>query len=173
MSKHSLETKLAAVNAYLDGSKSLRDIAQKFNVSKTTFHRWVAKYQEHGLAGFQQTCTNYSVAFKMDVINYINEMGASIEEATAKFNASSSGTVWNWKHTFETQGIDALQPKKKGRPSMKKDNKKETKKQAPVEGSIKTLQAEVEHLRMENAYLKKLNALVQNKEKSPKKTKRK
>lgn len=173
MSKHSLETKLAAVNAYLDGSESLRDIAQKFNVSKTTFHRWIARYQEHGVAGFQQTCTNYSVGFKMDVINYINKMGASIEEATVKFNVSSSGIVRSWKNTFETQGIDALQPKKKERPSMKKENKKETKKQASAEESVEALQAEVEHLRMENAYLKKLNTLVQNKEKSPNKTKHK
>ncbi len=43
----------------------------------------------------------------------------------------------------------------------------------PVEGSVEALQKEVERLRMENAYLKKLNALVQNKEKSPNKTRRK
>ena len=51
--------------------------------------------------------------------------------------------------------------------------KKESKKNKPAEGSIEALQAEIERLRMENAYLKKLNALVQNKEKSPNKTKRK
>lgn len=42
-----------------------------------------------------------------------------------------------------------------------------------VESSIEALQAENERLRMENVYLKKLNALVQNKEKSRNKTKRK
>ena len=47
------------------------------------------------------------------------------------------------------------------------------KKQAPAEGSVEALQAEVRTFTMENAYLKKLNALVQNKEKSPNKTKRK
>lgn len=64
--------------------------------------------------------------------------------------------------------IDALNPKKKGRPSMK-----EEKKPRPVEGSVDAPQAEVERLRMENAYLIKLNTLVQSKEKSRSKTKRK
>ena len=120
------------------------------------------------MAAFQGTYTNYSVEFKMDVINYINEMGASIEEATTVFNIPASGTVWNWVHLFETQGIDALQRKMKGRPSMKK----EIKKTQPVEGSQEALLAEIERLRMENAYLKKLNALVQEKERLQNKTKR-
>ncbi|MNR58568.1 hypothetical protein D3C85_1795990 [compost metagenome] len=57
---------------------------------------------------------------------------------------------------------------KKGRPSLKKENK-----QSVPEGSPEALQAEIERLRMENAYLKKLNALVQSKEKLRSKTKRK
>jgi transposase len=60
----------------------------------------------------------------MDVIHYIKETGASTEAASTEaastvFNIPSSSTVWNWLHLFETQGIDALRPKKKGRPSMK------------------------------------------------------
>ncbi len=42
---------------------------------------------------------------------------------------------------------------------MKKGSKAQ-KDQTLVEGSIEALQAEVERLKMENAYLKKLNALV-------------
>ena len=78
----------------------------------------------------------------------------------------------NGRIAYETEGLDALQSKKKGRPSMKKEINKQQK-QVPAEGSIEALQAELERLRMENEYLKKLNALVQNKEKSPNKTKRK
>ena len=46
-------------------------------------------------------------------------------------------------------------------------------KQTPAEGSIEALEARIKQLEMENEYLKKLNALVQNKEKSPNKTKHK
>ncbi len=56
---------------------------------------------------------------------------------------------------------------------MKNKNTKHDTKKIPAEGSVEALQAELERLRMENAYLKKLNALVQNKEKSPNKTRHK
>ncbi|GAB0171985.1 hypothetical protein LSPCS325_54220, partial [Lysinibacillus sp. CTST325] len=48
---------------------------------------------------------------------------------------------------------------------MKKEFNKQSK-QSPVEGSTETLEARIKQLEMENEYLKKLNALVQNKEKS-------
>lgn len=169
MVKHSLETKLEAINAYLNGNDSIRSIARKYKVSKSVFHRWVARYTEHGIEGFKESCTNYSMEFKMDVINYMNETGASTEEASVVFNIPSSSTVWNWKHLFEMQGIDALQPKKKGRPSMKK----ELKESQPVKGNQESLLVENERLRMENAYLKKLHALIQEKEKLQNKTRRK
>ena len=55
---------------------------------------------------------------------------------------------------------------------MKKESKKQSK-QAPAEGSVEALEARIKQLEMENEYLKKLNALVQNKEKSLNKTKHK
>ncbi|WP_255258199.1 helix-turn-helix domain-containing protein [Bacillus sp. AFS018417] len=168
MTKYSLETKLAAVHAYLDGVESFQVTAQKHNVNIVMLKKWVAKFREHGLAGLQKGYTDYSIEFKMDVLNYINKTGASILEATTVFNIPSSNTVWMWKELFDTQGIDALQPKKKGRPSMKKKPEKNQ-----PEGSEESLKAEIERLRMENAYLKKLHALIQEKEKSQNKTKRK
>ncbi|GAB6461602.1 hypothetical protein bcgnr5373_38620 [Bacillus cereus] len=46
---------------------------------------------------------------------------------------------------------------------MKNKHTKHDTKRILAEGSIEALQAELERLRMENAYLKNLNALVQNK----------
>ena len=53
---------------------------------------------------------------------------------------------------------------------MKKESTKQSKK-VLTEGSTEALQARIQQLEMENEYLKKLNALVQAKEASPKKTK--
>jgi len=102
----------------------------------------------------------------------MNENGTSIFETAAIFNLPSDSTLWTWQHLYETQGLAALKTKKKGRPPMKNDKKQKEKKH-PTGNSMEEMQAELERLRMENAYLKKLNALVQNKEKSPNKTKHK
>jgi transposase-like protein len=102
----------------------------------------------------------------------MNETGTSSIDTAAIFNISSPGMIRNWRSAFETGGIVALQPKKKGRPSMKKETKL-NQKQRPAEGSVEALRAENERLRMENAYLKKLNALVQEQEKLQTRSKRK
>jgi transposase len=101
----------------------------------------------------------------------MSEVGASVRETAAIFNIASHSTILSWQRSLELDGVDALQSKKKGRPTMKKDlNDLNAQLE---EGSVEALQAEIERLRMENAYLKKLNALVQIKEKSPNKTKHK
>ena len=100
----------------------------------------------------------------------MTEFGTSTIETAAIFNIPAPSTIIVWKKQLETCGVDALQSKKKRRLSMKKESIKQSK-QAPVEGSTEALQAEIQRLRMENEYLKKLNALVQAKEKSPRKTK--
>ena len=55
---------------------------------------------------------------------------------------------------------------------MKKETKR-TMKSTLAEGSVEALEARIKQLEMENAYLKKLNTLVQMQEKLPIKSKRK
>ncbi|GEC82776.1 transposase [Lysinibacillus sphaericus] len=108
----------------------------------------------------------------MDVLNFMIEKGTSLNETAAIFKIPAPSTISAWRKQYETQGLDALQSKKKGRPSMKKESNKQSK-QAPVKVSTEALEARIKQLEMENEYLKKLNALVQNKEKSPNRTKHK
>ena len=130
---------------------------------------WIKLYEHHGADAFIKPYTSYTTEFKLDVLNFIKETGTSIREAAAIFNIATHSTISKWNNGFESHGIDALKTTQKGRTPMKK----ETNKTQPAEGSEEALRAEIERLRMENAYLKKLKALIQEKERLRNKTKRK
>ncbi|OAB33008.1 transposase [Paenibacillus glacialis] len=170
MTRFSTNEKIQAVMRYKKGSDSLKTIAKSIYLHHSVFSNWIRQYEHHGEEAFKKGYTSYSVQIKLDVLNYMNEFGTSARETAAIFNIASHSTILSWQRSLELHGVDALQPKKKGRSSMKKESNKR-KNQMLVEGSVEALHAEVERLQMENAYLKKLNALVQNKEKSPNKTK--
>ena len=170
MAKFTAEDKIKAILRYLEGKESLLTIAQSLGTGHRTIQKWLKQYKYHGVEGLINRYTNYSAQFKLDVLNYMIEHGTSLFETAAIFNIADPSTLRNWKNQYEAKGFDALQSKTKGHPSMKKETNKQLN-QTPVEGSTETLQARIKQLEMENEYLKKLNALVQSKEKSPKKTK--
>ncbi len=173
LAKFTEKEKLQAIKRYLEGNTGCNTIAKEIGVHVSKLQYWVRKYQYHGEKGFVKAYTKYSTQDKLDVLNYMNEHGTSIFDTAARFNLSSDAILWQWQNTLLTKGITALDSKKKGRPSMKKDCQKLAKKQKPATKSVEELQAEIEYLRMENAYLKKLNALVQEKEALQQKTRHK
>ena len=163
MAKFNAEEKLEAVHRAINGKESYLSIAKSLGVDDKAIHKWVKQYEYNGVEVFIKSYTNYTPQFKLDVLNFMIEHGTSSNETATIFGIAASSTIIKWRKQFETQGFYALQSKKKGRSSMKK----ETSKQPPVEGSPEALQARIKQLEMENEYLKKLNALVQSKEKSP------
>ncbi|WP_342440663.1 IS3 family transposase [Lysinibacillus sp. FSL K6-0057] len=158
MAKYTSEEKLQAVLRYIEGKESSHEIARLIGTDHKAILNWVKQYEYNGVEAFIKRYTNYSAQFKLDVLNYMIENGTSLLETAAIFNIATPSTLRFWKKQFETKGFDALQSKKNGRPSMKKETNKQPK-QAPVEGSPEALQAEINRLRMENEYLKKLNGL--------------
>jgi transposase len=172
MSKFTLEEINEAVERYLNGNESAKDIAKSIGINQTTLNEWIRHYEHNGLSVYVKPYTSYTLEFKLNVLKYMTENGTSSYETAAIFNIPSPSNIRTWKRKLEVHGIDALQSKKKGRLSMKKDSTKQIK-QKLAEGSVEALEARIKQLEMENEYLKKLNALVQNKEKSPNKTKRK
>ncbi|MED3352928.1 IS3 family transposase, partial [Bacillus thuringiensis] len=127
-------------------------------ISDTIILNWVNQYKQNGLEAFLKRCTNYTQQFKLDVLNFMIENGMSLFETAAIFNIPAPSTISVWKKQLETQGIDALQSKKKGRPSMKKDSNKQLK-QHLAEGSVEALEARIKQLEMENEYFKKVKCL--------------
>ncbi len=167
MVKFTSEDKLAAVQQYLEGKGTYASIGASIGTSENMVRTWAMLYEHHGEEAFKISYTSYTAQFKIDVLNYMNNHGTSPNETAAIFNITSPALIRKWRIQFESQGKDALKSKKKGRPTMKKETIKVT----PAERSIEALQEEIVDLRMEIAYLKKLNALVQSKEKLQSKTK--
>jgi transposase len=169
MVKFTVEEKLEVVLKYLNNEGGYKYLSEVYGITKSTIEKWVLQYQYQGGEGLKKIYTNYTVEFKLDVLNYMHVQGTSLYETAAIFNIPAPSTIQTWKRKLETGGLDALKLKKKGRPTMKK----EIKKPLLTEGSVEALRAEIERLEMENAYLKKLNALVQMQEKLQTKSKRK
>ncbi|RAP75281.1 IS3 family transposase [Paenibacillus montanisoli] len=155
----SLDEKLNAIHRYQDGTEGVKSIAKSLGINHEALRMWIRQYEYHGVKAFEKTYTAYSTAYKLDVLNYMNENGTSPNEAAVIFNISSPGIIRKWRSQYHEHGLDALKSKKKGRLPVTDKNKKITKKQEPTEGSVEALQAEIERLRMENAYFKKVECL--------------
>ncbi|MEH7235053.1 helix-turn-helix domain-containing protein [Bacillus sp. JJ1562] len=169
MAKFTFEDKLWAVKEYENGSHSYRDIAKKLGTVHKTIQKWVNLYREYGEDSLRKSYTKYSAAFKMEVLKYMDDNWASLNDTAVKFKIPDPSIIRTWRKAVETEGVEALLPKKKGRPPMKKARKTDE----PNNQTKESLIQEVERLRMENAYLKKLNALVQKQEKLQENSKRK
>ena len=50
---HTMEERLQAVLAHLDGGKSLAEVAKAYQVEQQTLRSWVKKYREMGPAGLE------------------------------------------------------------------------------------------------------------------------
>ena len=120
------------------------------------------------MKGLSTTHGTYTGKFKVSVVEYMHNTGASIRKTAAHFNIPSFKTVSQWERIYYEQGKDALFKEQRGRTS-KMGRKRLQKSKTNIETN-EDLLAEVQRLRMENEYLKKLNALIQKRERQEKST---
>lgn len=73
----------------------------------------------HGISAFEKSYTVYSMQYKSDVLNYINENGTSPNETAVIFNISSPAWIRKWRFQLITKGIESLESKKKRCSPMK------------------------------------------------------
>jgi len=151
MSKYSNEFKLEVVTYYLNNNCGWNYVANHFNIPAwTTVRKWVRKYNEHGPKGLVKTFkSSYSGEFKQNVIEYMHTNHLSAKQTAAYFNLDENQPII-WERIYYEEGPQALYEERRGRPRKKKNVHKN-----------EDLLEEVQRLRMENEYLKKLNALVQ------------
>lgn len=164
MSKHSEKFKLAVVNDYLRAGSYLR-IAKTYGIHTTDVRKWVLTYRLHGVASLQKRGHQlYSAEFKRLVLEHMSTYQASPRSTAAHFNIASPSTILVWRRLYNEGGITALEPKPKGRPSMPKRHEIAALLAKPAaELTPEELLLKLHYLEVENAYLKKLQALAQQK----------
>lgn len=166
MTKYSSEFRIKLVKE-VDAGDSLKCVARRYCMSHTLLRNWYAKYSSGGISQLLSTNKHYTSEFKIFAIEYRRQNDLSLMSAAAALSIPSFGTLHWWEKRYLESGVAGLENIKKGRPpNMPKEPKKHKHELTREE----QLEAENAQLRMENAYLKKLKALVQEREESKRKT---
>ena len=162
MSKYSFEEKCEAVQRVLDGM-SICDSARIMGVDESRVRYWFHLYENHGWELLRNGGASYDGAFKVMVVEYMHSNHLSYASTAAYFGVKCDSNVANWERIYYEEGPEGLLRKKpRGRPPKCMGNKKTvSQKKELSEATKEDLIAEVQRLRMENEYLKKLRALVQ------------
>jgi len=173
--KYSLKQKLSTVLAVRSGKESCLSAARKIGANDTTVHRWVNHYQWHGKAGLSLGQGTYSGEFRLKVIKYMLKKNLSLKQTATFFGIPQDCTVGKWLQKYNCDGAGAVLKEWRGRPrkTMARNTKKQPEQSNdPTEKKLAALQREVEYLRAENAFLKKLDALIQEEKAASKQNKR-
>lgn len=139
------------IQLYEQGTGS-KAAARELNISRYAAEALERRYKLHGRLCLMEKPTKqrYPYDIKKEIVTR-NLKGESRMHLAQEFGLSSDNLVKKWVRAWRTGGDEALMPKPKGRP------KGSTKPKTLTEED--KLRRQVEKLRAENAYLKKLRDL--------------
>ena len=159
MAKYSYEEKKAAIDLVLIEGLSQCEVSRITGITRSHLQIWLNLYSHYGIEGLLMKSGTYDGEFKINVIEYMHKNKISLTQTAATFGIPGVATVQKWERIYYEEGPQGLYRDKRGRPQ--KMNSKNPKKPTLNKETEEDLIAEVQRLRMENEYLKKLNALVQ------------
>lgn len=163
--KLKLQDKLDIIEMYEQGFSNTV-IRLKYNVGKTIIKEITRQYRTYGIESFSEKSKNkkYSLEFKMQIINRV--LNGESASYIANELMMSSGMLFSWVKKYNELGYNGLIEKTKGRPrKMNKTNKRNsTIAITDQEKRINELEERNAQLEMEIDLLKKLKALVQQRE---------
>ena len=167
MAKYTVEQKLEILDAWKKQEISRAAIARKYGVAAQMIRQWEKQYElrgEDGLIPRDNIRNRYTGEFRVQVAEEILKGELSLHEIGQKYDLNRA-LLLHWKKLYLAQSPDYLAKDHRGRKStaiVHADT-------APT--NMNDLKKEYERLRAEVAYLKKLNALVQERELREKKHK--
>lgn len=160
--KYSLSDRLFAVKKVLNEHISVRSASKLIGADHMQVKYWVSMYERYGKSGLQSGKINYTGEFKNNVIADLYKNNLTLYDTALKYAMPTPSTVLTWKRLYDAHGSAALYNSNQiWNGAMKTVKPKKDKNNISIDPKTKALQRELEYLKAENAYLKKLQALVQ------------
>lgn len=159
---YSKELKQAAVKAYISSELSQKEIVRKYEISSTSvLRRWIKQYNCHrelkdtGKRSRSSMTKGRKTTWKerIEIVQVALANGKNYHQTAEAHNVSYQ-QVYQWVQKYESGGWDAL----KDRRGRKKDEVELTSEEK-MKLKIRGIEKENERLRMENAFLKKLEEI--------------
>ena len=96
--KVSYEEKIRACEDYINGTVSVRQIAEKLKIDKSVIRTWINKYRMNGPEALMPKLKNssYTKEFKIQVVEDYLSGGGSQEEICNKYQIPSLNTLHQW-----------------------------------------------------------------------------
>jgi transposase len=154
--KYSPDFKKSIVLKVIKGSISTKGVAEEFSIPLQTVKEWLSFYRTHGLDVFSSIRNHYSPDFKYKVIAEMRGNHLSLNETCILFKIPKRSTLKKWLEIYDKEGITGLAIERRGQ-----SRTMPTKPKKPLTKEEQLLE-ELADLKAENAYLKKLHALVQS-----------
>lgn len=142
----------------LEDGISFSHIHKNYGINEARLKVLWSRYQKEGISGLQkQPNINANYALKHKIVLDIEENHLTLHEASLKYGARPQ-RIGVGSKVMRTEGVDALRKcKKRGRAPHMRRPEKNIKQQSELE----RLKKENEELRLEVALLKKVRALVE------------
>ncbi len=160
--KHSLDDRVKYVSMLLSGY-SPTYIHRTYGINRELVQSLFEKYKVHGIEGLRKK-SNVRASFQLKeaVVRDIEENHLSLVEVSLKYDVSQTA-IYTWRKIVQSKGYAGLnEQRRKGRPP--KDMGRPKKKTLEEMTELERLRYENLCLRAENALLKKVKALVEERE---------
>ena len=159
MKRHTLEEKLAVINEVRKG-KTCRAIAAEFGIMHKYVIDWNRRYKLYGIDGLRtkDTCQRYTEKQKQEIIDQVLKNHISLPQVAAYYNVGETA-IRRWIKQSGT-----MPQKQKGVNIKETSAKKGRRISSNPSGDIDKLMKENMSLKAELALLKKVFALVEERE---------
>ncbi len=160
---YSIETKIAAVNDYLSGKGSFKELSKKYHLrSDTQLRDWVKQYNTHGElksrgsggGSYMRKARNTTIEERLKIVLECIANDKNYGAAALKYNCSYQ-QIRNWVIRYEKMGAAGLEDRRGKRAGTMPSRTPEEE----LRDKIAELERRNKELQMENDVLKKVREL--------------